>query len=164
NNISDSLTKEQFSFLKFISAEITVSKRPVEAWILKQLLLRHTLTDEEILSELQSQNIFCDSETLDNVASVLDFSYFSKVKRKKYGQVVLTDRIADKWKFTSELQQMLQSQAFRKYFEDAIDAKLWDIRQNPAIYRNRFTIGEKYYRPDIIKMLNWKNEPNYINI
>lgn len=164
NNISDSLTKEQYSFLKFISAEITVSKRPVEAWILKQLLLRHTLTDEEILSELQSQNIFCDSETLINVASVLDFSYFSKVKQKKYGQVVLTDRIADKWKFTSELQQMLQLQTFRKYFEDAIDTKLWDVRQNPAIYRNRFTIGEKYYRPDIIKMLNWKNEPNYINI
>lgn len=164
DDLSDSLTKEQYSFLKFISAEITVSKRPVEAWILKQLLLRHTLTDKEILSELQSQNIFCDKETLDNVASVLDFSYFSKVKQKKYGQVVLTDRINDKWKFTSELQQMLESQMFRKYFEDALDAKLWDVHQNPAIYSNRFTIGEKYYRPDIIKMLNWKNEPNYINI
>jgi DNA or RNA helicases of superfamily II len=164
DKFSKSLTKEQHSFLKFISAEITVSKRPVEAWILKQLLIKHTLTDKEILSRLQSQNIFCDKETLDNVASVLDFTYFAKVKQKKYGQVALIDHIGDKWEFTSKFQQLLQSPDFKTYFEDALDANLWNVRQNPKIYRNRFTIGEKYYRSDIIKMLNWKKEPNYINI
>lgn len=164
DTFSKSLTKKEHSFLIFISAEITISKRPVEAWILKQLLAKTSLLDEDILSELQTQGIFCDQETLDNVASVLDFSYFSKVKQKKYGQVTLIKRNKGQWKFTSEFEQMLHSQVFREYFEDALDANLWNIQQNPTIYHNRFTIGEKYYRSDIIKMLNWKHEPNYINI
>ncbi|WP_119326785.1 DEAD/DEAH box helicase [Companilactobacillus musae] len=164
DDFSNSITEKQHSFLKFISAEITVSKRPVEAWVLKQLLDKQTLTDDEILSELKDQKIFCDGETLDNVASVLDFTYFSKVKQKKYGQMVLINHDEHSWKFTSEFQQFLQSPIFKIYFEDALDANLWNISQNPDTYHNRFTIGEKYYRPDIIKMLNWKHEPNYINI
>lgn len=158
------LTKEQYSYLKFISAEITVSKRPVEAWILKKLLTKDRLTDKQILSSLQAKSIFCDEETLTNVASVLDFTYFSKVKQKKYGHILLTNHANNDWQFTSEFKQMLQSVTFKKYFEDALDAKLFDVQQNPAIYYNRFTIGEKYFRSDIIKMLNWKHEPNYINI
>ncbi|ATO45497.1 hypothetical protein C5L30_001982 [Companilactobacillus farciminis] len=163
-DFSNVLTEKQYAFLKFISAEITVSKRPVEAWILKKLLDQPVLTDEEILSGLKVQNIFCDKETLDNVASVLCFTYFSKVKQKKYGQMVLIKRTNNKWAFTSEFQQLLQSLIFKNYFEDALDANLWNVSQNPEIYQNRFTIGEKYYRPDIIKMLNWPKEPNYINI
>lgn len=161
---SQSLTDKQYSFLKFIYAEITVSKRPVEAWILKQLLTQSSLTDERILSGLQVQNIFCDKETLENVSSVLDFTYFSKVKQKKYGQVTLINRTDNQWEFTSEFQQLLQSKLFKSYFEDALDVNLWNVSQNPELYHNRFTIGEKYYRPDIIKMLNWSHEPNYINI
>ena len=153
------LTKEQHSYLKFISAEITVSKRPVEAWILKKLLTVDRLTDKQILSSLQAKNIFCDEETLPNVASVLDFSYFSKVKQKKYSHISLTNHANNNWQFTSEFKQMLQSTTFKKYFEDALDAKLFDVQQNPAIYRNRFTIGEKYFRSDIIKILNWEHEP-----
>lgn len=158
------LTKEQHSYLKFISAEITVSKRPVEAWILKKLLTKDRLTDKQILSSLQAKSIFCDEETLTNVASVLDFTYFSKVKQKKYGHISLTNHANHDWQFSSEFKQMLQSATFKKYFEDALDAKLFDVQQNPAIYYNRFTIGEKYFRSDIIKMLNWEHEPNYINI
>jgi Domain of unknown function (DUF3427). len=78
--------------------------------------------------------------------------------------MTLIKRDEHSWKFTSEFQQLLQSPIFKIYFEDALDANLWNISQNPDTYHNRFTIGEKYYRPDIIKMLNWKHEPNYINI
>lgn len=164
NNFSKKLNKDQYSFLKFISAEITVSKRPTEAWILKQLLVQHPLNDTDILSKIQSQGFFCDMETLDNIASVLNLKYLAKVKLKKYGDVALTERINGEWKLTLKLQQALQSQIFKAYFTDAIDANLWNIHQNPEIYRNRFTIGEKYYRSDIIKMLNWKKEPNYLSV
>src|SRR5699024_9192901 len=128
------------------------------------LLNQPVLTDEEILSGLKTQNIFCDKETLDNVASVLCFTYFSKVKQKKYGQMVLIKRTNNEWTCTCEFQQLLQSLIFKNYFEDALDANLWNVSQKTEIYQNRFTIGEKYYRPDIIKMLNWPKEPNYINI
>ncbi|WP_300560898.1 DEAD/DEAH box helicase [Companilactobacillus sp.] len=47
--------KVQYSFLDFILREIVVSKRPIEAWILKQLFNNNTLNDKTILSDLKSQ-------------------------------------------------------------------------------------------------------------
>lgn len=162
--LPESLNDKQQLFLTFVSEEITVSKRPIEAWILKQLLNKQTLTDEDILSRLEEQNIFCDKETIDNVASILNLNYFVKGKRKKYGNVAMINRNDGIWTLTDKFQLMLQSQIFKKYFVDALDANLWNLHQNPALYRTRFTIGEKYYRSDVIKMLNWENEPNYLNV
>lgn len=164
NNFPTLLNKEQYSFLSFISAEITISQRPLEAWILNQMLHKGGLSDKEILSDLNSQNIFCDNETLDSSSSVLDLSYFSKVKLKKYGDVALINRTNGIWKFTAEFQAILHSPIFKRYFIDALEANLWRLHQNPTIYSSRFTIGEKYYRSDVIKMLNWENEPNYLSI
>ncbi|GEO79633.1 helicase [Companilactobacillus mindensis DSM 14500] len=162
--LPESLNDKQQLFLTFVSEEITVSKRPIEAWILKQLLNKQTLTDEDILSRLKEQNIFCDKETIDNVASILNLNYFAKGKRKKYGNVALIERNNSIWKFTDKLQSLLQSQVFKKYFVDALDANLWNLHQNPTMYHTRFTIGEKYYRSDVIKMLNWEKEPNYLSV
>lgn len=163
-NPSTLLNEEQCSSLNFISAEITLSKRPLEAWILKQLLTKNSLTDKDILSNFQTHNVFCDQESIDNAASVLNMNYFSKTKLKKYGNVALTRRTNNNWSFTTKLRLLLQSPTFKKYFTDALDANLWELHQNPSKYQNRFTIGEKYYRSDIIKMLNWEKEPNYLSI
>lgn len=164
NNSLELLNKTQQKFLNFISAEVTVSKRPTEAWILKKLLTINNLTDEMILSEFQNLNIFCDKETIDTTASVLDLTYFGKSKLKKYGNVALIKRTDGIWNFTDKFKSILQSELFKKYFVDALDANLWKLHQEPTIYHHRFAIGKKYYRSDIIKMLNWEKEPNYLAV
>lgn len=163
-NLSISFNKEQDNFLNIVSKEVAVSKRPLEAWVLKQLLIKNSLTDSELLSEFQTHDIFCDQETLDNTAAVLDLSYFAKKKRERYGSIGLIEHNDKNWKLTPELQSALKSQLFKKYFTDAVEVNLWSLEQNPQAYQERFTIGEKYYRSDVLKMLNWKLEPNYLNV
>jgi len=163
-DFSQLLNKEQYSFLDFISREITVSKRPLEAWILKQLFIKKSLSDTDIMSGLKSQHVFCDDESLNSAAAILDLSYFMDKNREKYGRIPLVQRIDGIWKFTTEFQSTLQSQTFQKYFIDAIDANLWELHEKSTSYRERFTIGEKYYRADVIKLLNWKNEQNAQNV
>ena len=164
DDFSSTLSKEQYSLLSFVSKEIVVSKRPSEAWILNQLLIKTSITDANLLSEFQSANIFCDQETLDNTADVLDTTYLSKTKRKKYGDVALITRINHNWELSSKLKSALQNPTFKSYFVDAIDANLWKLKQHPNAYHDRFMLDEKYYRSDVLKMLNWKKEPNYLNI
>jgi len=163
-NFQQSLSNEQYSSLDFLSKEVAVSKRPIEALILKKLLDQPSTTDDEIISELKSRNIFYDKDSLDNVATVLDLSYFVKKKREKYGDIPLIQRTNGIWKFTTEFQSALQSAVFKKYFIDAIETNLWDLHKSPAAYHDRFTIGKKYYRYDVIKMLNWEKEPNYLSV
>lgn len=163
-DFSKTFSKEQYSFLLLVSNEVAVSKRPLEAWVLKQLLVKNSVTDTEFLTEFQTQDIFCDQESLDNTASVLNLSYFAKNKRKKYGNIGLITHTNKKWSISKELQLALQSPLFKKYFIDAIDANLWKLSQNPGSYHDRFTINEKYYRSDVLKMLNWNKEPNYLNV
>ena len=157
-----SLNKEEYSFLDFTSREIAVSKRPLESWIFKQLLNKSSLTDTDIMSGLHSQQIFCDQESLDSAAAILDLSYFMKKNREKYGNTPLVQRINGNWALTVELQSALKSQVFRNYFIDALDANLCELHKKSMAHR--FIIGEKYYRADVIKLLNWQNEQNAQNV
>lgn len=158
------LNKTQYPFVDFISRELTVSKRPLESWILKQLFNNRTLSDENILSELKSRNVFVDHESLNSASSILDLSYFMDRNKKKYGGVPLVHRSNNQWEFSKEFKSELHSPTFEKYFLDAVDTNLWNLHEQPASYTDRFTIGEKYYRADVIKLLNWKKEQNAQNV
>lgn len=164
DNFSIQFSTKQDSFLDFISKEIAVSKRPLESYILKQLLTKKSLTDSDIIADLNKQHIFYDEDSLDSAESILNLNYFMKRNREKYGNTPLINRVNGQWSFTSDFQKALESQEFRKYFVDAINTNLWDFEKNPVPYRSRFTIGEKYYRADVIKLLNWKNEQNAQNV
>lgn len=164
NNPIDSLNEEQSIFLKFISKEITVSKRPLEALILRDLLNNTFLTDESIISELKSKNIFFDGDSLNNAERILNLEYFMKKNQKKYGQISIINRDNHCWKFTPKFESALKSKAFTKYFIDAIDVNLLELNKKDTAYIKRFKIGEKYYRSDVIKLLNWENEQNPQNV
>jgi len=158
------INQEQYSFLDFTSREITTSKRPLESWILKKLLSKQSLSDDAIISGLNAQQVFCDQESLDSAAAILDLSYFMKRNREKYGSTALVKRLNGIWELTPEFQTALQSQTFKTYFTDALDANLWNLKKKPTSYSERFTIGEKYFRADVIKLLNWKDEQNPQNV
>lgn len=161
---SQSLNEKQYAFLDFISREITVSKRPIEAWILKQLSIKKTLTDNEILSGLRATNIFYDDDSLKNVASILDLSYFMDRNRQKYGDIPLINHFDNKWELTFEFKSALSSKEFKRYFEDAINVNLLKLQNHPTDFNTRFIVGEKYYRTDVIKLLNWSKEQNGQNV
>lgn len=158
------LDDTQYAFLDFISRELTVSKRPLEAWILKQLFDGRKLFDQDILTDLKAANVYVDEESLDSASSILDLSYLMSKNKTKFGGLPLVHRNDSQWQFSNEFKSELQSPIFTKYFTDAINTNLLKLHEQHGSYPERFTIGEKYYRSDAIKLLNWKKEQNPQNV
>src|SRR5699024_5374496 len=123
-----------------------------------------TLTDNEILSGLRAANIFYDDDSIKNVASILDLSYFMDKNRQKYGDTPLINHFDNKWELTPEFKSALSSKEFKRYFEDAINVNLLKLQNHPMNFNTRFTIGKKYYRTDVIKLLNWSKEQTGQNV
>ncbi|WP_461213056.1 DUF3427 domain-containing protein [Lacticaseibacillus sp. GG6-2] len=162
--VPQTLSERDYRFLLFLSKEVAVAKRPLEAWILKQLLAGVLLDDQKVQAAMKTQNVFCDEESLVNVAAILDLSYFMKTNRAKYGDLSLVVRDAAGWHLGSEFAAALQVPAFKAYVADALDANLFELRHNGMVHGDRFTIGEKYYRTDALKLLNWHGEQNGQNV
>ncbi|WP_225047872.1 DUF3427 domain-containing protein [Lacticaseibacillus kribbianus] len=158
------LSEAAYQRLLFLSKEVAVAKRPLEAWILRALIEHRALSDATIATAMTAQGVFCDAETLANVASVLDLSYFMVANRKKYGDAALVERRGDTWRLAAGFQAQLEEPAFRAYVLDALAVNLWELRHDGLSHRERFTIGEKYYRADVIKLLDWQKEQNGQNV
>lgn len=158
------LTQRDYRFLLFLSKEVAVAKRPLEAWILQQLIAGMQLDDKAIQQAMDDRHVFCDSESLDNVAAVLDLSYFMQANQAKYGQLPIAMRDTTGWHLSGEFADALATPGFKAYVNDVLAANRFELQHNDMIHGDRFTIGEKYYRADVIKLLNWHGEQNGQNV
>ena len=161
---SPHLNDMQQKFLFFISKEISVSKRPVEAMLLQSLIKETILTDQQITQLMEKNNVFCNKETLSNIDSILNLSYFMDRNQKKYGSTSLIEHKDKIWKLSDEFSSELQNNYFKNYVQDALSANLFELSRDSFELNNRFTIGKKYYRNDVIKLLNWPKEQNAQNV
>src|SRR5699024_5745975 len=100
--LSVTLTQRQQDFLLFLSREIAVSKRPVESLILQSLITENSLTTSEITQLLDDRRVFYDEETLTNVATILDLSYFMKMNQKKYGATPIVNLQNESWQLSEQ--------------------------------------------------------------
>lgn len=158
------LTESQQAFLLFLSKEIAVAKRPVEDLILQELLKHGTQTDQQVKSMLAAEKIFYDAETLSNVAAIFDLSYFMKLNQKKYGAIPVVERSNDQWNLSRKFNSALTDLSFKNYVTDLLSANLYELKRDNFLFNNRFTLGKKYYRSDVIKLLNWSGEQNAQNV
>lgn len=154
----------QQKFLFFISKEISVSKRPVESILLQSLIKEIALTDQQVTQLMEKYNIFYDKETLLNIDSILNLSYFMDRNQKKYGSTSLIEHKDKIWKLSDEFSSELQNNYFKNYVQDALSANLLELSRDSFELNNRFTISKKYYRNDVIKLLNWPKEQNAQNV
>ncbi|ANZ61098.1 DEAD/DEAH box helicase [Secundilactobacillus paracollinoides] len=158
------LTDRQYKFLLFLSREIAVSKRPIEAILLNHLIQKGSLDDRQLRSLLSTQHIFYDEETLVNVASVLNVSYFMEMNQDKYGGIPLVDHQHNTWALSTQFKNDLRYFIFSEYVKDVCDSNLCALKKASFKFDERFTIGNKYFRNDVIKLLDWPGEQNAQNV
>ncbi|GAK31232.1 hypothetical protein WOSG25_080640 [Weissella oryzae SG25] len=151
-------TPAQSAWLIFFSKEIANSKRINEVAVLRLLVKKRVITDAEIIESFEKHQFFYDSETLDSVERVLNYTYFLTVTAKKFGAQAPVERQAGRWQFTSDFAQNLaENMDFAAYINDTIEAawqQLLEFTDNQV----RFEIGNRYYRRDIIKGFAWEKE------
>jgi superfamily II DNA or RNA helicase len=157
-------TKRQQNFLMFLSREIAISKRPAESFVLQYLINNKTLSDHQIEKFMKSKGIFYDQEILDNISTIFDLSYFMKQNQKKYGSIPVVESKDGVWKLNNIFKDELHNSHFKNYVQDLLSANLYELEKNGFQLNKRFTIGKKYYRSDVIKLLNWPKEQNAQNV
>ncbi|MFD1428811.1 DUF3427 domain-containing protein [Lacticaseibacillus mingshuiensis] len=159
------LSKQQYQFLIFLSREIAVAKRPVDSWVLGQLLAGNEVTDAGILAAMQARNWFCDAETVASVARGLTGQYFQlKSSVQRYGTEPLVVIRDGEWTLAPAFAAALADPNFRQYAADAIAVNQYELQNGVLDLAERFSPGEKYYRSDVIRLLNWDQEKNGQNV
>src|SRR5699024_7090110 len=70
----------------------------------------------------------------------------------------------ESWQLSEQFATELADSDFKKYVLVLLAANLYELHRDDFKLDQRFTIGKKYYRNDVIKLLNWGGEQNAQNV
>ena len=91
---------------------------------------------------------------------VLNLSFLKSQEIKKFGDQPLVTLKDNTYQFNAEIVESLNKPRFRELFEDIIQTGLLKTAEFPDV----FTIGQKYTRRDVAKLLNWAKDEPPLNI
>ncbi|CAH0416004.1 DEAD/DEAH box helicase [Periweissella fabaria] len=163
NTVLPTFTDEKCKMLNFIYKEVVNSKRIIDVVTLKMLIDKSQLTDEQLLANFDLNNYFYDDDSLMSLEKMLTLEYYLSGTLKKYGDTSLITRTGNLWELSGEFKLALADVNFHKYVDDALAATKLDLEHNYDLTQ-RFQIGEKYYRKDAIRLLNWEKEQTGQNV
>ncbi|HFR3977343.1 TPA: DUF3427 domain-containing protein [Streptococcus suis] len=97
------------------------------------------------------------TDVLDSVTRVLDLSFLKAQEQKKYGDESLVSFEGDVYSLNKTVyQSLMKNNKFARLFLDVIETGILKSKEYPEI----FTLGQKYTRRDVLKLMNVsKNEP-----
>ncbi|HEM6266081.1 TPA: DUF3427 domain-containing protein [Streptococcus suis] len=156
------LSEVEKRFLNFITFEILNGKRKHELYLLKLLVEN----DGIILSDrwfefIIEHDLDFQTEVLDSVTRVLDLSFLKAQEQKKYGSVPLVDFDGDMYRLNNVVYQSLENNSiFAQLFIDTIKTGILKSKEYPEI----FTLGQKYTRRDVLKLMNVSKDEPPLNI
>ncbi|MBU5594557.1 DUF3427 domain-containing protein [Amphibacillus sp. MSJ-3] len=146
------------SVLTMLSIELLNGKRKHELLLLKQLLDRDQVSQEEYIYLLKSERCQVDKRILQSVQRILDLSFFTKKDQEKYGGNAIVEQSQNgSYRFSTQVQERLMiNPYFEKLFRDVM---ITGLARNKKYQPNTpFTRYEKYTRKDACKLLNWDND------
>lgn len=161
NQFSDNkitLSEIESRYLNFLTFEILNGKRQHELLLL-QLLINNSgkIQKQMVLDYLLQRGLLIDIPTIRSVENILNLSFLKKQEQKKFGEEPLVIVQDDTYQFNTIVNESLSKKAeFYHLFVDVVHTGLLKSKQYPEV----FTIGEKYTRRDVLKLLNFlKDEP-----
>lgn len=154
------LSKDEAKWLNFLTFEVLPGKRKHELLLLDHLVKNDKISKENFISLLRDKDLPNDVSTISSVESVLNLTFLKAQEVKKFGDTPLLFCTDFDYFFQEEFIQLLKRVEFKQAVEDIIQAGLIKSLDYPDI----FTIGQKYSRRDIAKLLNWAKDEPPLNI
>lgn len=149
------LTPFQEQLLAFVTVELSNGLRKHELLLLNALL-RGAITSEQYNEILKIAGCYINANVLESVDRILTLAFFddkSKPNKVSYGDTALIVHDTIGYRFNDAIQTELESNDFKVLFEDAIKTGLLKAEQyDPS---KQFTIGKRYERKDVCRLLNF---------
>lgn len=155
---------EEFSknFLSFITFECLSGKRKHEL-ILLQLLLENDgqVMFDTYFETLLTNDLDISSDVIDSVEGVLNLSFLKAQEQKRFGTDPLVSKVNNVYLLNEHVSEELKTnQDYLAFFRDVIETGLLKTKDYPQV----FTLGQKYSRREVLKLLNVKRDEPPLNI
>ncbi|HFI0038189.1 TPA: DUF3427 domain-containing protein [Streptococcus suis] len=156
------LSELEKRFLNFITFEILNGKRKHELYLLKLLVENDGITSSDRWFEcIIEHDLDFQTDVLDSVTRVLDLSFLKAQEQKKYGTDALVTFDGELYRLNEEIQEsLLNNTKFTQLFLDVIETGILKSKDYPEI----FTLGQKYTRRDVLKLMNVSKDEPPLNI
>ncbi|CYV03938.1 DEAD/DEAH box helicase [Streptococcus suis] len=156
------LSEVEKRFLNFITFEILNGKRKHELYLLKLLVENEGLVSSDKWFEFTIEHdLDFQTDVLDSVTKVLDLSFLKAQEQKKYGSDPLVDFDGDMYRLNNAVYQSLENNSiFAQLFIDTIKTGILKSKEYPEI----FTLGKKYTRREVLKLMNVAKDEPPLNI
>ncbi|HEM5484859.1 DEAD/DEAH box helicase [Streptococcus suis] len=156
------LSEVEKRFLNFITFEILNGKRKHELYLLKLLVENDGIVSSDKWFEcIIEHDLDFQTDVLDSVTRVLDLSFLKAQEQKKYGTDALVTFDSELYRLNEEIQESLVNNTkFTQLFLDVIETGILKSKDYPEI----FTLGQKYTRRDVLKLMNVSKDEPPLNI
>ncbi|HEL1828670.1 TPA: DEAD/DEAH box helicase [Streptococcus suis] len=156
------LSEVEKRFLNFITFEILNGKRKHELYLLKLLVENEGLVSSDKWFEFTIEHdLDFQTDVLNSVTRVLDLSFLKAQEQKKYGSDPLVDFDGDMYRLNNAVYQSLENNSiFAQLFIDTIKTGILKSKEYPEI----FTLGQKYTRREVLKLMNVAKDEPPLNI
>nr|WP_230082354.1 MULTISPECIES: DEAD/DEAH box helicase [unclassified Streptococcus] len=150
------------NFLSFITFECLSGKRKHEL-ILLQLLIENNghIAFDTYFERLIQKDLDTSSDVINSVEGVLDLSFLKAQEQKRFGTQPLVVKTNDTYQLNMQVVEELRMNSdYVAFFRDVIETGLLKSKDYPEI----FTLGQKYSRREVLKLLNVKHDEPPLNI
>ncbi|NQI34026.1 DUF3427 domain-containing protein [Streptococcus suis] len=156
------LSEVEKRFLNFITFEILNGKRKHELYLLKLLVENDGLVSSDKWFEcIIEHDLEFQTDVLDSVTRVLGLSFLKAQEQKKYGDESLVSFEGDVYSLNKTVyQSLMKNNKFARLFFDVIETGILKSKEYPEI----FTLGQKYTRRDVLKLMNVAKDEPPLNI
>lgn len=154
------LSEKEVKCLNFLTFEVLPGKRKHELLLLEYLVKNGKISKENFINLLRENHLATDVKTISSVESVLNLTFLKAQELKKFGKEPLVYFNGSEYGLEEDFIHLLNRFEFRQAIEDIIQAGLIKNLSYPAI----FTVGQKYSRRDVAKLLNWAKDEPPLNI
>ncbi|MCL4881756.1 DEAD/DEAH box helicase [Streptococcus suis] len=156
------LSEVEKRFLNFITFEILNGKRKHELYLLKLLIENAGIASSDRWFEcIIEHDLDFQTDVLDSVTRVLNLSFLKAQEQKKFGSDPLVNFDGNMYRLNEEIQESLVNNTkFTQLFLDVIETGILKSKDYPEI----FTLGQKYTRRDVLKLMNVSKDEPPLNI
>ncbi|MGT2926677.1 DEAD/DEAH box helicase [Streptococcus cuniculipharyngis] len=150
------------NFLTFITFECLSGKRKHELVLLKLLLEnRGQVSFDTFFEGLIAHDLDISSDVITSVEGVLDLSFLKAQEQRRFGTESLVIRSEDTYYLNDKVLESLQKDPiYLSFFSDVIETGLVKAQDYPQV----FTLGQKYSRREVLKLLNVRRDEPPLNI
>ena len=160
SNKAIELTDTESNWLSFITFELLPGKRKHELLLLQELIKKGEISKDKFIKILETEQLSTKDSIISSVKNVLSLQFLKSQEVKKFGTEPLVTLEKNVYKLNPEVIDSFKNSDFTLLFKDVIEAGLYKTNDYPEI----FTIGQKYSRRDVCKLLNWSKDEPPLNI